>query len=186
MGIDGDAGRETGRNLSIYGMSYGLGFSLGPLGIPLLQLGDNAPFIVLAVLVLLVLVLVLVKLPDLRAEKLDAEDRPVKRFRRSYALAWYALIPALLYGYMESGINSNFPVYGLRVGLSEQQIAFLLPFIGVGGLILQLPLGMLSDRFERKRILMIHKHPWRPGVYARAACGNVDGRDFGAASSLTA
>lgn len=146
---------KRGRNLSIYGMSYGLGFSLGPLGIPLLQLGDNAPFIVLAVLVLLVLVLVLVKLPDLRAEKLDAEDRPVKRFRRSYALAWYALIPALLYGYMESGINSNFPVYGLRVGLSEQQIAFLLPFIGVGGLILQLPLGMLSDRFGRKRILMI-------------------------------
>jgi MFS family permease len=146
---------KRGRNLSIYGMSYGLGFSLGPLGIPLLQLGDNAPFIVLAVLVLLVLVLVLVKLPDLRAEKLDAEERPVKRFRRSYALAWYALIPALLYGYMESGINSNFPVYGLRVGLSEQQIAFLLPFIGVGGLILQLPLGMLSDRFGRKRILMI-------------------------------
>lgn len=146
---------KRGRNISIYGMSYGLGFSLGPLGIPLLQFGDSVPFIALAVLVLLVLLLVLVKLPDLRAEKLDAEARPAKRFRRSYAFAWYALVPALLYGYMESGINSNFPVYGLRVGLSEQQIAFLLPFIGVGGLILQLPLGMLSDRFGRKRILMI-------------------------------
>lgn len=146
---------SRGRNISIYGMSYGLGFSLGPLGIPLLQYGDSVPFIVLAVLVMLVLILVLLKLPDLRPEKLKGEQRPVRRFRRSYAFAWYALIPALLYGYMESGINSNFPVYGLRVGLTEHQIALLLPFIGIGGLVLQLPLGMLSDRFGRKKILMI-------------------------------
>lgn len=146
---------NRGRNISIYGMSYGLGFSLGPLGIPLLHIGNSVPFIALAILVLLVLVLVLLKLPDLRPEKLKEGERPVKRFRRSYAWAWYALIPALLYGYMESGINSNFPVYGLRVGLNEQQIAFLLPFIGIGGLVLQLPLGMLSDRFGRKRILII-------------------------------
>ncbi|MWV42310.1 MFS transporter [Paenibacillus sp. HJL G12] len=146
---------NRGRNISIYGMSYGLGFSLGPLGIQLLQFGNSVPFIALAVLVLLVLLIVLLKLPDLRPEKLKGEERPAKRFRRSYALAWYALIPALLYGYMESGINSNFPVYGLRAGLSEQQIAFLLPFIGIGGLVLQLPLGMLSDRFGRKRILII-------------------------------
>ncbi|WP_213650649.1 MFS transporter [Paenibacillus sp. J23TS9] len=146
---------NRGRNISIYGMSYGLGFSLGPLGIPLLHIGNSIPFIALAILVLLVLILVLMKLPDLRPEKLKEGERPVKRFRRSYAWAWYALIPALLYGYMESGINSNFPVYGLRVGLNEQQIAFLLPFIGIGGLVLQLPLGMLSDRFGRKRILII-------------------------------
>ncbi|BFH62217.1 MFS transporter [Paenibacillus azoreducens] len=146
---------KRGRNISIYGMSYGLGFSLGPLGIPLLKLGNSVPFLILAVIVLLALLLVLIKLPDLKPEKMDAQQRPAGRFRRSYALAWYALIPALLYGYMESGINSNFPVYGLRVGLSEQQIAFLLPFIGVGGLALQLPLGMLSDRFGRKRILII-------------------------------
>ncbi|MCJ8012510.1 MFS transporter [Paenibacillus sp. KQZ6P-2] len=146
---------NRGRNISIYGMSYGLGFSLGPLGIPLLDFGYSVPFIALAVLILLSLLLVLIKLPDLRPEKVNKEDRPEKRFRRSYALAWYALIPALLYGYMEAGINSNFPVYGLRVGLSEQQIAFLLPCIGIGGLVLQLPLGMLSDRFGRKRILII-------------------------------
>ncbi|MEC0239573.1 MFS transporter [Paenibacillus dokdonensis] len=146
---------NRGRNISIYGMSYGLGFSLGPLGIPLLHIGNSVPFIALAILVLLVLLLVLLKLPNFRPEKLKEGERPAKRFRRSYAWAWYALIPALLYGYMESGINSNFPVYGLRVGLNEQQIAFLLPFIGIGGLVLQLPLGMLSDRFGRKRILII-------------------------------
>lgn len=146
---------HRGRNISLYGMSYGLGFSLGPLGIQLLQFGKPVPFIVLAFLILLVLLLVLVKLPDLRPEKIEGEARPPRRFRRSYALAWYALLPALLYGYMESGINSNFPIYGLRAGLSEPQIALLLPFIGIGGLLLQLPLGMLSDHYGRKKILVL-------------------------------
>ncbi|GAB6990044.1 MFS transporter [Paenibacillus pini] len=146
---------QRGRNISLYGMSYGLGFSLGPLGIRLLPYGLAIPFMVLAVLILLVLLLVLVKLPDFRPEKLEGSTQMPNRFRRSYHLAWFALLPALLYGYMEAGINSNFPVYGLRTGFSESQIAFLLPFIGLGGLVFQLPLGMLSDRFGRKKLLMI-------------------------------
>jgi MFS family permease len=55
---------------------------------------------------------------------------------------------------MEAGMNSNFPVYGLRIGLDASQISSLLPFVGIGGLFLQLPLGILSDRFGRKKVLM--------------------------------
>lgn len=65
------------------------------------------------------------------------------------------MIPAFLYGYMEAGINSNFPVYGLRSGFTLGEISALLPFVGIGGLVLQLPLGMWSDKFGRKRVLTI-------------------------------
>ncbi|WP_269319151.1 MFS transporter, partial [Escherichia coli] len=51
-------------------------------------------------------------------------------------------------------MNSNFPVYGLRIGFDANEISSLLPFVGIGGLLLQLPLGMLSDRFGRKAVLM--------------------------------
>lgn len=146
--------QNRGRNLSLYGMSYGLGFSLGPLGIQLLQYGNAVPFILLSVIMLMVLLLVLFKLPDHRLEKLPDQAQQQHRFRRSYRIAWYALIPALLYGYMEASMNSNFPVYGLQVGYNAHQIATLLPFIGVGGLLLQLPLGLLSDKFGRKKVLM--------------------------------
>ncbi|WP_039836726.1 MFS transporter, partial [Paenibacillus sonchi] len=78
-----------------------------------------------------------------------------RRFVRSYSLAWYALIPALLYGYMEASLNSNFPVYGLRIGFSANEIAALLPFAGIGGLLLQMPLGIWSDRYGRKKILIV-------------------------------
>ncbi|KGE17269.1 MFS transporter [Paenibacillus wynnii] len=146
---------HRGRNLSLYGMSYGLGFSLGPVGISLLRFGQSVPFIVLAFLFLLVLVLTATKLPHSRPDKVEGGEGQAKRFGRSYSLAWYALIPALLYGYMEATLNSNFPVYGLRIGYSENQIAALLPFAGIGGLLLQLPLGLWSDRFGRKKILML-------------------------------
>lgn len=146
---------SRGRNLSFYGMSYGLGFSLGPAGISLLRFGQATPFLILALLFLLALILVAVKLPDSRPERVAAGEGQARRFSRSYALAWYALIPALLYGYMEASLNSNFPVYGLRIGYTADQIAGLLPFAGIGGLVLQFPLSVLSDKLGRKKILML-------------------------------
>lgn len=148
------APEKRGRYISLYGMSYGLGFSIGPLGIKLLGFGEAVPFWVLFICMAAVLLLVLMRLPDTKPEKAEHGQLPERRFRRSWAWAWYALIPALLYGYMEAGMNSNFPVYGLRIGLDANEISSLLPFVGIGGLFLQLPLGILSDRFGRKKVLM--------------------------------
>jgi MFS family permease len=148
--------KNRGRSISFYGMSYGLGFSIGPLGIPLLKYGEAVPFIILAVLFLFILLVVLFKLPNLKPEKSEnGNQQPTGRYLKSYRLAWFALIPAFLYGYMEAGINSNFPVYGLRSGFTLGEISALLPFVGIGGLVLQLPLGMWSDKFGRKRVLTI-------------------------------
>ncbi|GAB6930195.1 MFS transporter [Paenibacillus sp. JCM 10914] len=147
--------KNRGRSISFYGMSYGLGFSIGPLGIPLLKYGEAVPFIVLSFLFLVILLIVIVKLPNWKPERsAEGIQQPKGRYRTSYRLAWFALIPAFLYGYMEAGINSNFPVYGLRSGLTLEQISILLPFVGIGGLLLQLPLGIWSDKFGRKRVLM--------------------------------
>lgn len=145
---------RRGRNISLYGMAYGVGFSFGPLCIHLLQFGDAAPFIVIVTLFLFVMLLVWYKLPNQKTDTIHGGERPEKRYRRSYSWAWFALLPSFLYGYMEASMNSNFPVYALRIGLEEQWIAMLLPFFGIGGLILQLPLGMLSDRINRKGVLI--------------------------------
>ncbi|MFI2855796.1 MFS transporter [Paenibacillus sp. JSM ZJ436] len=148
--------RNRGRSISIYGMSYGIGFSIGPLGINLLNYGTAVPFFALAALYAALLVVVLLRLPDARPEKHSGSAAETRgRYRLSYRLAWFALIPAFLYGYMEAGLHSNFPVYGLRSGFTLEQISSLLPFIGIGGLILQLPLGIWSDRFGRKRVLTL-------------------------------
>lgn len=146
---------KRGRNISLYGMSYGLGFSLGPLGIRLLEFGQAVPFVMLAFLFLAIVVLAAIYLPDRAPEPVRQEEAGApSKIPHIYRLAWFALLPSLLYGYMEASMNSNFPIYGLRSGLSAADIAALLPFFGIGGLILQLPLGMLSDRYGRKKVLM--------------------------------
>lgn len=146
---------QRGRNISIYGMSYGLGFSIGPLGIRLLPYGEWLPFFLLSLLTALMALLVYNQMPNTRPEKAEpTEGKGKQKYSLIYRLAWFALLPSLLYGYMEAAMNSNFPIYGLRTGLSSGQISTLLPFFGVGGLILQLPLGYLSDRFGRKVVLM--------------------------------
>lgn len=145
---------RRGRNISLYGMAYGVGFSIGPFFINLLKISDQAPFIAIIVLFMIVTLIVWYKLPDRQAEAVHEVKQPAHRYRRSYSWAWFALLPSFLYGYMEASMNSNFPIYALRIGLEEQSVAFLLPFFGIGGLILQLPLGMLSDRISRKAVLI--------------------------------
>jgi MFS family permease len=144
---------KRGRNISLYGMSYGLGFSIGPLGINLLPLGRWVPFAAISILYLAVFLLLL----RMNNENPLIEEREAtasKRFKTALSIGWYALIPSFLYGYMESTTNSNFPVYGLRAGMSEQEVSLILPAIGLGSLILQFPLGLLSDRKGRKPVLM--------------------------------
>lgn len=144
---------RRGRFISLYGMSYGVGFSVGPLGINLLPFGQAVPFLASAIFFAIVLILVLRmnnEFPE-RAEKGAATEN---RFFRTYRIAWFVLIPGFLYGLMEASMNSNFPLYGLRIDLSQHWISLLLLAFGVGSLILQLPLGIWSDRIGRKPILI--------------------------------
>lgn len=58
------------------------------------------------------------------------------------------------YGFLETTLNSNFPVYALRSGVTVDAVAFILPAFAIGSIVFQLPLGMLSDRFGRRRIIL--------------------------------
>nr|WP_238322798.1 MFS transporter [Gorillibacterium massiliense] len=156
---------KRGRSISLYGLSYAVGFSIGPLGINLLNKGTGSPFLLIAAFVL-ACVLLLAKVNNERPEAseqpvaseadnmAEGTSKPRNRYLRAYRIAWFALLPSLLFGYMESSLNSNFPVYGLKLGFSESWITILLPALGIGSLILQLPLGALSDKLGRKRVLI--------------------------------
>lgn len=147
---------KRGRNISLYGMSYAIGFSIGPIGLNLLKYGNYVPFLTIAFFFAASLLLVSRLTNDFpeKHQRTDDPNRNGNRYSTVYRLAWFALVPSFLYGYMESTMNSNFPVYGLRMGLGEGWISILLPAVGLGSLVLQLPLGSLSDRIGRKKILI--------------------------------
>ncbi|RKP50132.1 MFS transporter [Cohnella endophytica] len=144
---------RRGRYLSLYGMAYGAGFSIGPLGMNLLPLGEWVPFVATSLFFAIVMLLVL-KMPNEYPERARKRESGENRFVRTYRLAWFVLIPGLLYGLMESSMNSSFPLYGVRMGFGTEWISLLLLAFGIGSLVLQLPLGIWSDRIGRKPILM--------------------------------
>ncbi|WP_424765641.1 MFS transporter [Paenibacillus sp. sgz302251] len=144
---------RRGKYISLYGMAYGIGFSLGPLGINLLPFGTAVPFVVTSLFFFAVLLLMLRmrnELPETVKKSKTAENR----FITTYRIAWFVLIPGFLYGFMEASMNSNFPLYALRIDLSQHWISLLLLAFGIGSLILQLPLGIWSDKVGRKPILI--------------------------------
>lgn len=143
-----------GKYISFYGMAYGIGFSVGPLGINLLPLGKAVPFLTTSAIFVVVLLLVL-RLRNEYPEPIKKDAARENRFMATYRIAWFVLIPGLLYGLMESSMNSSFPLYGLRIGMEGHWISLLLLAFGVGSLVLQLPLGMLSDRIGRKPVLIV-------------------------------
>jgi MFS family permease len=60
---------------------------------------------------------------------------------------------ALIAGLVESADLSLLPLYGLRESLSERSALLLLTIFLAGNVILQLPIGLLADRFGRRFML---------------------------------
>lgn len=144
---------RRGRDLSMYGLAYGVGFGIGPLGIKLLDIGLWAPFVAVSLFSLIAFGL-LQRLKSEFPAPVEEVSKGQNRYMIVFQLAWLALIPSFLYGYMESSLNGSFPVYALRTGMSAELVAIVLPSFVVGSLILQLPLGTLSDRIGRQKVMM--------------------------------
>ncbi|MCX7569820.1 MFS transporter [Tumebacillus sp. DT12] len=159
---------RRGRNLSLYGLSFGIGFGIGPLGVYLLPFGLWVPFATIC-LFYAVAFAMLLRLPNTRPEPIaetaspsespeasqaaELPSKPQHRYLTVIRLAWMALLPSLLYGLIETSLNGSFPIYALRLGLDTEWAPILASFT-VGGLLLQLPLGAYSDRNGRKRVMM--------------------------------
>ncbi|BCH24875.1 MFS transporter [Mesorhizobium sp. L-8-3] len=66
-----------------------------------------------------------------------------------------ATAAVLVFGAVETGGFALFPVYGARMGYSESDAALLLSMIGLGNVVMQVPLGMISDRVRDRRQLLL-------------------------------
>jgi MFS family permease len=140
--------------LGIYATVLSLGFAGGPWLFA--QLGSQGflPFGVTFGLVAVAAIPVLAawrESPDIVS---DSEDE-AKSFVRFIWLVPTATAAVLVFGAVETGGFALFPVYGARIGYSEADAALLLSMIGLGNVMLQIPIGMLSDRIGDRRHLLL-------------------------------
>ena len=149
------ASPETrGRDISLYGLAFGVGFSIGPLALNLLPYGIWAPFAALAATYVIAFLMV-AKLKNEYPEMPAQTEKGKNRYVTVFGLAWWALIPSFIYGYLESSLNGSFPIYALRIGVSVESVSIILSSFVIGSILLQMPIGSLSDRIGRKKVMGI-------------------------------
>jgi MFS family permease len=139
--------------LGVYATVLSLGFALGPLLFAEMGSAGFLPFGVTFAIVMVATIPVLIatrESPEIHAR----EEEPVGFFRYIW-LVPTATAAVLVFGAVETGGFALFPIYGGRIGYSEPQAATLLSMIGLGNVIMQIPLGLVSDRIRDRRVLLL-------------------------------
>jgi MFS family permease len=145
--------RRRGMVLGVYATMLSLGFAFGPWLFA--QIGSDGfrPFGVAFGLV--VAGMIPVALAWRQSPDIPAQSEGGGQFLRYVWLVPTATAAVLVFGAVETGGFALFPIYGPRVGYTEAEAALLLSMIGLGNVLFQVPLGMLSDRIgDRRRVLV--------------------------------
>lgn len=149
---------RLGRNIAIYGLSFSLGFAAGPLFAPLVSIHEGLPFIVSGLLCMSAWLLVFNlknDFPEVMKGNLSDTGSFLKRSKSTIAIAWIAFLGPFGYGFLESSLNAMYPVYALRNGMELTSVSMILAIFSIGGIVSQLPLGMLSDKIGRHKVIPI-------------------------------
>lgn len=149
--------KKRGRNLAIYGLFFSLGFMAGPLMTKLLEINQSLPFIITSILSLLAwsaVFLIRNELPEQDDSESTSFLGTLQRFTKVSRIAWVAFLLPFTFGVLEASLNSNFPVFALRSGIDLTAVSIIIPAFSAGTLLTQIPLGMISDRFGRRKTLL--------------------------------
>jgi MFS family permease len=146
------ATNETrGKVLSLYMIVTYLGVGAGQLLLNLADPGEYLLFILTSVLISIAVVPLL----------LSAGSPPAFResvhisLRELFRLSPLGLVSMFMVGLVTATFFALGPVYGQRIGLDVKNISYFMTATVVGTIIMQGPLGALSDRYDRRTVLTI-------------------------------
>jgi MFS family permease len=135
--------------MGIYATVLALGFAAGPAVLALVGTSGWPPYIAGAVMCCLA------ALPLLLARGISPKiGHGTGRSVLSFILAApAATVAALVFGAVETGGFAILPLYGLQIGYTAGSAAFLVSLMALGNVAFQIPIGMLSDRVDRRLVL---------------------------------
>jgi MFS family permease len=149
--LNDKATNETrGQLLSLYMIVNLGGMGLGQLLIGLGEIGGVGLFLMASVLVSIAVVPILITVSP--APDFEAPDR--LGFRRLMQVSPLSVIGMATIGLIISMLFGMGPVYGLNLGLKNTEIGYFMTSIMVGTLLLQYPVGRLSDKFDRRAVIL--------------------------------
>ncbi|WP_067935882.1 MFS transporter [Alicyclobacillus kakegawensis] len=143
---------HRGKQMAFYGLAAGIGFAIGPLFLGAGTLARWLPFVLAAATFALSLGMV-IRLPKVALQHQPAARSLPIGIARVYRIALPALALPLVFGFMESALNGDLPLFAARIHVSFSVVSASLAAFVLGSLVLQLPLGHVSDRCGRRTVL---------------------------------
>ena len=139
-----------GQMLAIYMIITMAGMSSGQVLGGIYDIKSITPFLLASVLVSIAVVPIL--LTAARAPEFSTPD-PVS-IRRLYQISPLALIGMLLQGLTASMAFGIGAIYATDIGMTERQASLFMAAFTIGNMLLQYPIGRLSDLFDRRVMIL--------------------------------
>lgn len=138
------------RTIATYTAALSLGFALGPVILTAVGTDGLLPFLIAGGIALIALLSV--AMPWVRAPAFERPRHP--NLLRYLALAPVALMATLVNAALETAGMSFLPLYAMREGWGERGATLLLSVLLLGAIVLQLPIGWLGDRTDRRKLVI--------------------------------
>ena len=144
------ANHNRGRLLSLYMVTMFAGAASGQLMLNAADPGAFDLFLVVSILVSLALV------PLLLAARPGPRPRRAGRLTVAelYRASPLGVVAAALTGVVHGSLFGMGPIYAREIGLDVGQVAWFMALATIGALFSQWPLGWLSDRVDRRRVML--------------------------------
>jgi MFS family permease len=132
-------------------MSNYLGAGIGQF---LLLAGDPAQF-QLFILASMVYSFALVPILLTRASAPQPSSRQRMKFKALFAISPVGVLGTICAGMLNSSLNGMGAVFAKEIGLSIVEVTTFMAAAILGGMLLQFPIGHLSDKFDRRTVLIL-------------------------------
>ncbi len=142
---------SRGRIVSLYATAATVGFAIGPALLLVTGTEGLLPFAVAAG----AMVAGLLPLAVLRPPPPPSPGQAATPVLAVFRIAPFTILAALTSGFAENAVFAMMPLYGLGLALGPATAALLVSAFGAGGMALQLPLGLLADRIDRRQALIL-------------------------------
>ena len=145
------SGSESrGTVMGVYGTVFSIGIVAGPVLLEFTGTEGAKPFAIGAAC----LILTLLPLAVLRGVTSAAQEfKPLRGLSGVLRTAPIVMLAALVAGLVESADLTLLPLFGIRSGLTEKAALLLVAVFMAGNVVLQVPIGLLADRYGRKTLL---------------------------------
>ncbi|BFO10763.1 hypothetical protein GGER_32730 [Serratia rubidaea] len=148
---DATVEQARGKTMALYTAGMSLGFASGPLILTLMGSDSAGPFVAGALIALLAVPLIaragMVRLPG--------EELTPIGLRSSLQLAMLAIVATGLNAAIEVAGMNFLSLYAISLGWSEARATLLISVLMFGAIVLQLPLGWLADKVDRRRLMTL-------------------------------